>query len=225
MDARDVILARKLGGGSGGGGGITDGIVIKARDAAGYATEADVYIGSAGFANCGCGTAYNVATPFYKLAAANIMGKPSFLPERVFQNCQVLSTIVGDFSEVADIRGSAFYGCKLLSTPLSFPKFTGITDNDIRFQNCINLPSVQLGSIGYGITSFRNTFFSNCSQSALTVTAYTSGDFVDEILPKIRNGATNATIIIKASEGTTYNGASYAAGETLITSTIEEVTA
>ena len=42
MTAKDVILARKLGGG-GGGTEITDGIVVKARDANGYATEVDFY--------------------------------------------------------------------------------------------------------------------------------------------------------------------------------------
>ena len=42
MNAKDVILARKLGGG-GGGTEITDGIIVKARDADGYATEVDFY--------------------------------------------------------------------------------------------------------------------------------------------------------------------------------------
>ena len=51
---------------------------------------------------------------------------------------------------------------------------------------------------------------------------FTNAANVDNLLTNIRNGATNATIIIKAAEATTYNGTAYAAGATIITS---EVTA
>ena len=62
--------------------------------------------------------------------------------------------------------------------------------------------------------------FYDCTQSNLTITIYTTGDKVDTFLPKIRAGATAATIVIKASGATTYGGTSYAAGATIVTSTV-----
>lgn len=53
---------------------------------------------------------------------------------------------------------------------------------------------------------------------------HTTGAKTDALIASIRDGATNATIIIKAAEDTTYGGKDYAAGDTIITST-PEVTA
>lgn len=98
------------------------------------------------------------------------------------------------------------------------PKVTYIRSGVFSYQR--SMVACQIGSVGYGITGFyNNTFFNNVTQSGLTITLFTSGAVADGLLAAARNGATNATIIIKASEDTTYGGVSYAAGDTMITST------
>ena len=65
-----------------------------------------------------------------------------------------------------------------------------------------------IGGIGYPCTSINNTAFKNHSFSDI-ITVYTTSAYADTALTNIRNGATNATIIIKDST----------TGETLVTST------
>lgn len=91
-----------------------------------------------------------------------------------------------------------------------------------QFYGCTALENVQVGSVGHGVTVVKTWSFRNCTQTTLTITLYTTGNLVDEHLTKLRDssyGATGATIIFKASEATTYNGNSYAAGATILTST------
>ena len=87
------------------------------------------------------------------------------------------------------------------------------------FRGCTALESVQLGSVGYSVTVENNNFYGD-TQTGLTITVYTTGANADTAVANIRSGATNATIIIKAAEGTTYGGASYSAGDTMITSEV-----
>jgi hypothetical protein len=112
--------------------------------------------------------------------------------------------------------------CTSLKTAY-FPKLTGLNadHNSSRgvFAGCTALETVELGSVGYGLTMLENHNFYGCTQSGLTITFYIkNGANVDTYLTNVRNGATNATIIIKASEATTYGGVSYAAGDTILTS-------
>lgn len=99
----------------------------------------------------------------------------------------------------------------------------GSSDQGTRaaFGNDVNLQKVQLGSVGYPVTELYRNTFGGLSQSGLTITLYCTGSNVETFLANARNGAVNATIIIKASEDTTYNGTSYVAGATMITSTVE----
>jgi len=95
-------------------------------------------------------------------------------------------------------------------------------DGNGQFYGCTALENVQVGSVGHGVTVVKTWNFRYCTQTTLTITLYTTGSLVDEHLTKLRNatyGATGATIIFKASEATTYNGNSYAAGATILTST------
>lgn len=81
-----------------------------------------------------------------------------------------------------------------------------------------NMVSCQLGSVGNPLLLIGNTCFNATVQSTLTITIYCTGDKTDSLIANIRNKATGATIIAKASESTVYNGVSYLAGDTLITS-------
>jgi hypothetical protein len=90
-----------------------------------------------------------------------------------------------------------------------------------QFYGCSALESVQIGSIGNAVFDIQyNNTFTGCTNSNLVITYFAKGDYVDRLVSYTRNGATNATIIIKASEETTYNGTTYAAGDTILASEV-----
>ena len=99
------------------------------------------------------------------------------------------------------------------------PKITSVPTTAFMYQK--QMQTVQIGSIGYGVTDIANSAFSNVTQSTLTITVYCNGVNADTLLTNIRNGATAAIIVMIASEDTSYNGTDYVAGETMITSTVE----
>ncbi len=134
-----------------------------------------------------------------------------------------LETIEGG-ENVTEITAMAFRNLSKLKI-VSLPKLQTISGSATQwFRGSTKLETVTLGSVGYGISSVYNigssTMFQGCTQSDLTITAYTTGDMVDNLLACMRRGATAATIIIKASGATTYGGASYAAGATIVNSTV-----
>lgn len=88
------------------------------------------------------------------------------------------------------------------------------------FANDTKLQTVQLGSINYPVTFMDEKVFLNCTQTGLTITVYTTESYIDTIITNIRNCATNATIIIKASGDTNYNGTNYIAGDIILTSEV-----
>lgn len=132
-----------------------------------------------------------------------------------------LTTVEG-CEGIETIFAIAFSNCPNLSSPLNFPKCTSLGGTASQwFKNDTQLTSVTIGSVGYGLTieSQPTMAFQGCTQAGLTITFYCTGANVDTNLTKIRNGATNATIVVKASEATTYGGNSFAAGDTILTST------
>lgn len=218
-----------------GGGVITDGIVVTARDSNGYATAVDFY-----------GTVvqpkqfYNRATGdggWTSLSTINFKSGVDEIKQSGFFSCGNLTTI--DLSSVKTIGSTAFQDCRALSL-VTVPELTSLGQTAFltctslqafvapklrncnasrALRQCLALTTVQLGSVGYGVTSISNVFFEKDTQTGLTITIYTTGSYVNTALTNTRNGATNATIIIKASEATTYGGTSYAAGDTIVTST------
>ena len=267
------------------GTAITDGIVVKTRDSAGYATEVDYYSGA--------GVVYpsqfvgtdkvnnGVPTAMRYLKKVNLKNRITTLKSGAFEKTFALEQIVGvdanpfeyvtsmdnkpwrgifqncacplnlslpNFSgeipnkahsfcnaatgllsvsipnATGELHQYAFSNCTALKT-VYLPKITSLNAdaNASRgvFRGCTALESVQIGSVGYSANIANNNFYGD-TQTGLTITVYTTGADADTVLTNIRNGATNATIIIKAAEATTYNGTAYAAGETIITS---EVTA
>lgn len=273
MTAKDVILARRLGGGSSGGGGdaITDGIVVKERDADGYATVVDFYGTSIRTAQFFGGNPYGAAdvTPFKHLVRINtknivvsidaygLAGLPNLQPQgldlsrverlsgmqfgtgsnsaefalicpqcvEITENgCRRSGITSASFPALTKIGNAAFSGCTRVKA-IAIPKITalGIYTATI-FNGCTALETLDIGSVGHAVTSWGSENFSGCTQSGLVVTLYTTGEKVDALNANVRDGATNATIIIKAAADTTYNGAAYAAGDTIITSTPEAST-
>ena len=218
-----------------GGASITDGTEVLARNANSYPTSIKHYgtkvypqqywnrtttdgpyknlasvtfadtvteIMSYGFAACAALTALDVSTVV--TAGGNSL-----------QDCKLLATLV--FSALTSAGNYMLSGCTGL-TAVTMPLVTNYNAQRI-FNGCTGLQTVQMGNIGHAVTAVGNQAFYGCSQSSLTITVYTTGDKVSTLLTNIRNSATAATIVFKASENTTYGGVSYAAGDTMLTST------
>lgn len=78
--------------------------------------------------------------------------------------------------------------------------------------------TVQLGSISYPVRAVGRRPF-GAETGTNTVTVYTTGALLDSIKTDIEDSKGSATTFIyKASENTTYNGTSYNAGDTILTS-------
>lgn len=228
-----------------GGTEITDGIVVKTRNADGSPAEIDYYgstIQSYQFGFNGYGTRCNPFSLITKVDFKNAITTTNNsiftnavnlntldIPENVVfkigiefaRNCTSLTTV--NIHSACTVDGyQTFQNCTSLKSFLA-PKITNINAtgalNSAMFNGCTNLQIVQFGSVGYGVTRLTSIVFNN-TQSNLTITIYTDGAYADMALANARNGATNATIVIKASEDTTYGGTSYAAGDTMITSEV-----
>lgn len=85
------------------------------------------------------------------------------------------------------------------------------------------LVNCKIGNVGKPCNGTSQAMLRGCTNANLIVEIYVAGENVDTAVSNIRNGATNATII-KAAADTTYNGAAYAAGDTILTSTPEAST-
>lgn len=215
---------------------ITDGIVIKARNADGFATSIDYY-GTQVYRKQFWNRTTVDGTWIY-LQSVNFENTVTVIKQSAFEKCKVLQSI--NLSNVETIEGNAFMECISLVS-LNLPNLTSLANYAFAtctsletiiapkninwlggrlFSGCTALQTAQLGSVGYGVTGIHSEIFQNCTQNGLTITVFTTGSYVDNAVANVRNGATNAAIIIKASEATTYNGTSYAAGDTILTSEV-----
>lgn len=121
-----------------------------------------------------------------------------------------------NFPEVTTLSGASggqFASCSRL-TSITLPKVTSISA-DPTYQSS-NITSVQIGSVGYTVTQLAG--FATVKSTG-TMTLYTNGTYVDSLLSSLRTGGVVCTIVFKASESTTYGGNSFAAGDTILTST------
>lgn len=249
MTAKDIILARRLGGGSGGSGGgdaITDGIVVKARDAEGFPTEADVYGDIYPCQFSYNGAYYHETIGWRKLSKLTLKSGQTALKENCFAYLPLVQ--LNGIDGITALESFCLRNTKLVEINLPnavfgdvidpfsgntalkklyCPKLTGKLTGGSRglADGCTALEEAVLGSVGHTVLDDHSiNSFKNCTQSGLHITVCTNAANVDKLLANIRNGATNATIIIKAAEDTTYNGAAYAAGDTILTSTPEAST-
>ena len=226
------------------GAAITDGIMVKARNAGGFPTEADVYGDLYPYQFSYNGAYYHETIGWRSLSKLTLKSGQTVLKEGCFAYLPLAQ--LNGLEGITAIEKSCLIGTKLVEinlpnavfgnviTPFSgnnalkklyCPKLTGnLTAGTYEFAgNCTALEEAVLGSVGHTVTNNNSiNSFKNCTQSGLSITVFTNAANADILLANIRNGATNATIIIKAAEATTYNGTAYAAGATIITS---EVTA
>lgn len=229
-------LASEISGIQVGGAEITDGIVVTVRNASGYATEVDHYgnavetyqFGSGGAQAFGFrylesiilhGASSIAAYAFSYCSGANgfVIGNADTvrtLGTRAFYECKISSAV---FPNVSSVGESCFRAANALTT-VSLPKLTVVPR--YAFYSLPALESMQLGSIGYRVTSIHAQSFISVSQASFSILIYTAGSYVDTALANVRNGAASAVIVIKASEDTSYGGVTYNAGDTIITSEV-----
>ena len=233
-----------------GGGAITDGIVITARNADGKPTAADFYISvlDANLLGERDGrnrywltelTTANFINPItdikqYGLCLnSKLTGSYTFYVnglnyQKTIYQCSALEGL--SLPECAGVAAQCVQNMSSLKT-LYMPKCTSyanVENSYAPFVGCAALETAQLGSIGYSVGVLgkesggvmKSFVFNGCTQSGLTITLYCKGAEADTLLSNVRGNATNATIIIKASESTTYNDVNYSAGATMITSEV-----
>ena len=142
---------------------------------------------------------------------------PSVTRIVTFYNCYNLVELTG-LDNVVDWSGSVFYGCRSIQE-IRLPKGPGFLNSQNIFYNCVSLKVLQLGSVGFPVTVSRNDALTGCTQQDLVITAYVAQDYINTFVANCRNKATHATIVIKAPYQIVYNGTTYAAGDTVLTST------
>lgn len=243
---------------------ITDGIVVKSRDANGYATEVDYYGDTVYPWSFGAGNENGANTTNFSMRhiqTVNLKNTVTKLKSYAFAGATELTTVNGiDWDSITEAethpikfsynwhfdvvintnKQISFSNCGIAS--IVADEWTQVPNNCFHyctslksakfakasivgqyaancFYNCTALETAEFGSVGHAVTISRPDIFNKCTQNFLTVTAYCKGTYADTLLSNIRNGATNATIIIKASEDTTYGGETYLAGEIILTST------
>jgi hypothetical protein len=166
----------------------------------------------------GCWSLVNI--DWDKITSMPNKGNSNTGPQEMFRNCQALTTV-----NAPNLTGGlpvyCFYSCPNLAS-VYIPKVTalygyGNNRGCLQTNGGATLTTVEVGSIGYPVTYIHDYAF-NTAMSG-TITIYTDASYIDSALSIIRNNCASATIIIKASEALTYNGTSYAAGDTVITST------
>lgn len=227
---------------------MTDGIVVKARSAEGFPTEADVYGDLYPYQFSYSGPYYHETIGWRSLSKLTLKSGQTVLKEGCFAYLPLVE-LVG-IAGITALAKSCFRNTKLveinlpnavfdnLPTPFSentalkklyCPKLTGrLTAGTYDLAGaCTALEEAVLGSVGHAVTDNNSiNSFKNCTQSGLSITVFTNAANVDKLLANIRNGATKATITVKAAEDTEYNGRVYAAGTDIISSSVaEEVTA
>ena len=158
-------------------------------------------------------SAFNGCTGLESITIPNTV---STLGASAFSGCNGLTTISAE-GVTAFTSTSQFYNCTSLES-VYLPSFRSEI-SQTSFGNCGALKTLQLGSIGYTVLTCNTRAFENTTQTSLTITVYTVGERINGLLTNIRNKATGATIVFKASADTTYDGQSYSAGDTILTST------
>ena len=219
---------------------VSDGILIKSRDAQGFPTELNIYGDLWKNALSYEGEYYHNTVGWQKVTTINLKTNQTALTQGCFFGMQSLASITGldaittvnkfclcdtrianlSLPSVTKISYEKPFSNNPALTTVSIPNASGeLTAGTYElFGGCTALQNVVLGSVGHGFTAAGRNAFKNCTQQDLTITIYSTGTNADALLSGIRNGATNATIIIKASENTVYGGANYSAGSTIVTS-------
>ena len=246
MNAKDVILARKLGGGSG-GTEITDGIVVKARDSQHRPTAIEYYgeyVSAQGLGSPNGSVGFGAG-----LVSANFHGTVHIESGAFYKDAN-LTSITGLFENIEYIGADAFNGCTALEMEIALPagvtygaspfansgikKFSTLSQSAITRLFCYNCNKLVQFSAA-NVSTIEQSAFGNCT--ALTeVTLGSIGHAITTLNASAFSGVTQAdltiTVYTTGAKADTIlancrNGATNATiiikdsttGETLVTST------
>ena len=198
---------------------ISDAIVVKARNADGCATEIDFY-GSAIYPNTfGSNTTYTDSrkTAYSEVTAINWKNPISEVMHWGFLQGFNGMTNIELPKNPCVFNAECFGRSQSRITAANFPG-GGILKSEC-FRQWSGLVSITLGSVGFPITNIQaNSIFAYDTDKLTNIELFCTGENADDFLAKCRNGATAATITIRACEDTSYNGVPCSAGSIMITS-------
>jgi hypothetical protein len=207
-----MIINQIASGGSGGSGiVVTDGIIIKTRNAEGKALTVDFYgtevktgqfyTRSLSQGAWGYMTGITFKNTITEIGADAFYGCENLvleLPENLtslgsgaFQFCKSLNNVVVP-NGITSLESAIFKDCTGL-TMVDAPKVTSVSGASAStgcFTGCTALTSVTLGSIGSPVTFIGVYAFNGCTQEDLTINIYVNS----APLANAPWGATNATI-------------------------------
>lgn len=203
-----------------GGGNIENGIVFTELNNDGRPILADIYGDVPSYA-FGYLSATNVLGSY--LTNVTFKGNTTKIGDGAFQkNAALTELIIPD--SVTTIGSQVVRGCSGIVSYIheNAGNFYGVRTPASRaiFSNWIatSLETLQLGAIGKPVTALSRIAFDAVNFPATAnVIIYCSGEDVDTYLEAVRVNVTKATVTFKASEATTYNSTSYAAGDTILT--------
>ena len=232
------------------GAAITDGIVVKARDANNFPTEIDIYGENIHEYMFGSNYSSDTSNGWKYVETVNFKSAVKTIGAYAFIGCNAYVPTIPD--GVHTIGAGAFRSCgKNTGFEIVIPDSVNNMGNEIlrnadvsRYihRNARNL--YRYGSSGENI-SLGNPFYNGAptqycqygdigyepvtdvyyqkfpsSREGMTMVIYTVGASVDSLLTEFRKRNTTSVFIAKAAQDTTYNNVAYAAGETMLTSEV-----
>lgn len=215
----DAVYTLASGYGQGGGVSITDGMVITEWDTAGTRPKAVEIYGNVpnymfGYYNNASSLGINLASVTFHNTAK--IGNGAF--QRVGLQSITIPDSVNSIGEQC-FRGQTALAHYVHENARDLYGYNKPAGKALQY-GLSHLEDMQLGAVGKPVTAiYKDAFSNNQAPSTAVVTIYTTGDRVDTFLTSMRVYLTAPTIVFKASEATTYNGTSYAAGDTIVTST------
>ena len=201
---------------------ITDGIVFTAFDANGNPTAADIY-GNLPLYAFGC---YNNQYGYgVYITSVAFRGETEKIGAGAFQRTAITNISIPDSVNVIGaqlFRGTASLRTYVHENSRDLYGYRKGAASALEQLTTAPLTTIQLGAVGKPLTALFYQFMTSGAYANLTLTIYCIGGNVDAFLSTARRAITGGKIVFKASEATEYNGTSYAAGDTILTS---EVTA
>lgn len=198
---------------------ITDGIVFTAFDVNGNPTAADIY----GNLPQNAFGYYNNNDSYGKfITSIHFRGGTKVIKYGAFQKIAITDIVIPDSVNI--IGAHAFRGNSALAhyTHENARGLYGYRAGAVSaLYGLTSLQTMQLGAIGKPVTDFYYQAFTSIQAPSTAVfTIYCIGDNVDSFLASMRRSLTSQKIVFKASSETEYNGTTYAAGETILTSEV-----
>lgn len=218
-DTYDTTLINSLTVNVSGGVSITDGIVITEWDTAGTRPKAvEIYGNVPNYMFGQYNNAYSLGINLTSVTFHNT----EIIGYGAFQRAGLSSITIPD--SVNSIGEQCFRGQTALAHYVheNARDLYGYNKPAVKALNygLSHLEDMQLGAMGKPVTAlYKNAFANNQVPSTAVFTIYTTGNNVNTILAGMRVYLTTQQIVFKASESTTYNGNSYSAGDTMLTST------